>query len=145
MKALGFLFLLLLAVGGVGYVLDWWSLSTETQAGETEVSFKIDKDKIGADTKAATAKIKEKTQALVDKVKSAGGDAATGTISSIDAAGLTVKLEDGSKAKFAIGPGTVIEVDDAAASPAQLAKGAAVTVLDEDGDGTAERIVAAAK
>lgn len=145
MKALGYLFLLLLAVGGVGFVLDWWSFSSETQAGETEYSLTVDKDKIGADTKAATDKIKETTQELVDKVKRAGGKAETGTVLAVGVTSLEIELEDGSNATFDLDTGTRIEVGDAAASIGDLKTGRVVTVFDEDADGTAERIVVAPK
>lgn len=141
MKFFGFLFVLVLVVGGVGLALDWWSFTTETQAGETEVSFKINKDKIEADTKAATAKIKEKTKDLVDKVKQAGGDAVVGTIDTVDGKNITVRKEDGSVSTFKVNSETKIELNDAAGTLLDLTAGDSVTVVDEKKDGKADKIV----
>ena len=143
MKAIGFLFLVVLVVGGVGFVLDWWSFSAESHAGETNLSLRVNKDKIGADTKAATAKIKKKTQELVEAIKKSGGEAASGTIIGHDDSSITVEREDGSVARFALGAMTSFELDDAPAGVGDLKMGDAVTVIDKDKDGTADRVIAA--
>ena len=58
-KFLGTLVILVLIVAGIGVFRGWFGISTEDQAGETQIELTIDKDKIKQDAQAASQKARD--------------------------------------------------------------------------------------
>jgi hypothetical protein len=69
MKRIVFLLVLLVAVvGGVGFYLGWFTLTTQTTAdGKSNVTVTVDKDKIKEDKEKAKDKAKELGHDVKDK------------------------------------------------------------------------------
>lgn len=55
-KFLGNLVIFAIILAGVGFFRNWFEVSTEDQAGETNIEVTIDKDKIKQDAAAAAEK-----------------------------------------------------------------------------------------
>ena len=58
-KLLGTLTLLVLIIVGVGMYRGWFGISTDDQAGKTNVEVSVDKEKIKEDVESVSKKAKE--------------------------------------------------------------------------------------
>jgi len=68
MKRLFVLVVLLVAItAGLGFYLGWFHLTTETTAGNTNITVTVDKDKIHDDKERAKDKAREVEQKVKDK------------------------------------------------------------------------------
>lgn len=76
---LSFLFLLALAIAGLGYYLEWFTVSTDTSGQKVNINVTVDKNKVKEDEGKAKQKleeagktIEEKTKEFSDKLKKKG-------------------------------------------------------------------------
>ena len=118
MRLLGFLFLLLLILAGVGFYQGWFSITTAKAGGKDEVRLEVDSGKIGDDTKAAAARIGELSVKAAAAVKSLGrkGNAGEteieGVLSSVNLTSHSVTLVAGSESiDMQVGSGVAITRD----------------------------------
>jgi hypothetical protein len=72
MRLLGFLFLLVLILLGIGYARGWFTVSTSHAAGKDDVTVGVDSDKIDEDARAAANKLGELSDRAAEVVKSIG-------------------------------------------------------------------------
>ena len=72
MRLLGFLFLVVLVLMGVGYVRGWFSVSTSHAAGKSDVTVGVDGNKIDEDARIAANKLGELSAKAAEVVKSLG-------------------------------------------------------------------------
>jgi hypothetical protein len=99
MKKFLFLLLLLVVVLGFGYMRGWFGTSTVDAGGKSGIVLTWNKDKFKADMSAAGGKIKQMSQAAVDKVKGKAKTVSTteseleGKIISVDVANHIVTIE----------------------------------------------------
>lgn len=91
MRFLGFVFVVVLILAGVGYSLGWFSVSTSQASGKRDVTLEVNERKLGDDTRAVTDRLGELTAKAVHAIKSLGrktveGSELEGTLASVDAA-----------------------------------------------------------
>ena len=68
-RLLIFIFVLAVAVVGIGFWRGWFTFSTEKTAdNKTEVKLTVDKDKLSADEKGGLKKLQSVEQTLKDKI-----------------------------------------------------------------------------
>src|SRR5262245_54227686 len=72
MRLLGFAFLVVLVLIGVGYVRGWFSVSTSHAAGKSDVTVGVDGNRIDADARTAANKLGELSAKAAEVVKSLG-------------------------------------------------------------------------
>ena len=90
MRFLGFLFLIALILGAVGYLRGWFSVSTVEAGDRSGVHIGVDGGKVREDSKEAAARLEELSRKAAEKVKSIGHKIApdeseiTGTVSKVD-------------------------------------------------------------
>ena len=127
MRALGFVFLLALIVGGVGIYQGWFTFGSVSAGGKNEVHLGVDGDKIDTDAQAAAKKLGELSAKVWESVKSLGrkvGPDETeleGTISTVDAATRNLTLSSGAETlDLHVDPAVVITRDGQAADFAAL-------------------------
>ena len=70
-KFLGFLVILLVVIGVVGFALGWFSFASQKGSGGTNMELHIDDQKIEADVKGAGEKAKQGLQTLEKEAESA--------------------------------------------------------------------------
>ena len=103
MRLLGFLFVVLLLLAGVGYLRGWFAISTTNAAGKGDVTLAVDQDKISADAKTAGTKIGQLSAKAIAAVKSLGSKVSAdettleGTLSVVDQAARDLTLTAGSE------------------------------------------------
>lgn len=92
MRFLGFIFIVVLILGVVGYFRDWFSVSTSHASGKSDVTLEVDSEKLAADAKAAADGVAVYSGKAVEGVKSMVGKSTAeateleGTVTAIDAA-----------------------------------------------------------
>jgi len=90
MRFLGFLFIIALIVGAVGYFRGWFTVVTTHASGKGEVTLGVDNDKIRDDAEAAAAGVGRLSRKAAETVRSLGrkvGSDATeleGTLTALD-------------------------------------------------------------
>lgn len=141
MRFLGFLFLLVLLVAGVGYCRGWFSVSTSHASGREEITLGVDEDRIGSDTKAAADKLGRLSKQAVEKVKAiwreVGPDRkeVEGKVAAIDTGERRLAIDaDERRIDLHVPVGTAIERDGAAVDFAQLQPGAHIKLVLHDAD-----------
>lgn len=90
MKSLGYLFVLLVFVGVVGFFRGWFTVEASTNAGRTDVTLGVDSDKI---VKDATVSKKKPPEALVGSAAATAGTTIEGRVTAVDAAAQDLTLE----------------------------------------------------
>lgn len=97
LRLLGFLFLIMIILGGVGLWRGWFSLSQSTDdTGKKSITIGVDKDKFGEDVERVKDKIAKVTSGAVEKV-----DAANKTITvKTDAGAVEVPLDTSTTIKL---------------------------------------------
>lgn len=127
MRLLGFLILLALIVGAVGYFRGWISFTSETLGGEKKVSLSIDKDGLNEDLTKARSKVTD----LLDKV---GKGNVSGTVESVDTANqkMVVKTADGESIVLDLPDGIETQLDGAASQLSSLQAGDTITLEIDD-------------
>ncbi len=127
MRLLGFLILLALIVGTVGYFRGWISLTTETLGGEKKVSLSIDKDGLNDDlTKARST--------VTDLLQKVGKGNVSGTVESVDTANhkMVVKTADGESVVLDLPDGVDTQLDGVASKLSSLRAGDTITLEIDD-------------
>jgi hypothetical protein len=147
MRALGFLFLVVLVVAGVGWWRGWFVVDA-SQRSQPRVS--IDREKVAGDAAGAAAKVEALTDRAVAAFKSRSQPAPDGngaievaaTLVRANASANSVDLRVGEEVFTAgIGSEVAILVDGRRASLGELRSAAAVTLrLMPTADGTSLRI-----
>ena len=134
MRPFGFLIVLALILGVIGYFKGWIDFSSETQGGEKEFSLSIDKDKFGDDMSKAKSKVTD----LLNKV---GKGEVSGTVESVDAPNksMVVKTSDGETVTFDLPDGIETLLDGADSHLSSLQAGDSITL--EIDDAKIQRIV----
>lgn len=103
MRALGYLFAILLILAVVGYVRGWFSVTTAEAGGKHQITLGVNDDKIGADAKAATVPLAshpaEAVQALNSPARNAGAAPhdVQGTLTAVDATTRELTLTTGTQ------------------------------------------------
>lgn len=103
MKLLGFVFLLVLLLAGVGLFRGWFSVTTAHASGGDEVTLTIDKEKVTDDTGSAASELGRLSARAVEAVKSLGRQASpdetelAGTIETVDPATRTLMVDVGTQ------------------------------------------------
>jgi hypothetical protein len=67
MKLLFLLVLLVAGFIGLGFYQGWFHLNTQSDAGKTDVTLTVDKDKLSADQQRAKEKVQDLAQQAKDK------------------------------------------------------------------------------
>ncbi len=127
MRLLGFLILLALIVGAVGYFRGWISLTTETLGGEKKVSLSIDKEGLNDDlTKARST--------VTDLLQKVGKGNVSGTVESVDTANhkMVVKTADGESVVLDLPDGVDTQLDGVASKLSSLRAGDTITLEIDD-------------
>lgn len=99
MKKFLFLLLLLVVVLGFGYYRGWFGASAVDAGGKSNLVFSWNKDKFKSDMSAAGGKIKQMSQAAVDKIKgkakkvSATESELEGRVTAVDTVNHTVTID----------------------------------------------------
>ena len=142
MKTLGLLLFVILLVAFAGYVAGWLEFSSESHAGDTEVSVRVDDEELSADAERA----KEKVQDLKRRVLDDGHLAASGTVEEVDDSTFTLVDGDGRSTTYLLDDDTDIEVGGSGDEAGALRIGDRVTVwTDDDGPETLARRVVIAR
>ena len=98
MRILGFLFVLLLVVGAVGFWRGWFTLRTANAGDHDTVQLEVDRDRIDRDTQGVKDKIGGLSQRTVDKVRSVARDTTTdqkvveGNVAKVDVTGRDITV-----------------------------------------------------
>lgn len=103
MRSLGFLFLAILVVAGIGYFRGWFAVTTTQAADRNKLTVGIDSGKMGDDAKAAVDHVELLSQQAADHVRALGRKAGPdeseieGTLTGIDQAARNLTLGVGEK------------------------------------------------
>ena len=115
MRALGYLFAILLILAVVGYIRGWFSVTTAEAGGKHRVTVGVNDDKISADAKAATVPLASHSAGAVEALNSTArklGTAASevqGTLTAVDATTRELTLTTGTQTlDFQVPDGVVI-------------------------------------
>lgn len=98
MRFLGFVFLLVLAVVGVGFYQGWFSVTTSHAGGKGGLQIGVDADKVAADAKAAADQLAKLSAQAAEKLRSLGKPTAGGAtvleaeVAAVDAVARTVTV-----------------------------------------------------
>ena len=119
MKSLGYLFFLLVCVGVVGFFRGWFTFTTSTSSGHTDVTLGVDGDKIAKD-----ALVSKKVPSKAAAAATVGANAGTtieGRVTAVDAAAQDLTIEvTAQRSVHHIGNAVVITRDGASIAFAQL-------------------------
>lgn len=136
MKALGFVFLLVIVIAVFGYFRGWFTVTTAHASGNNELTVTIDREKMGDDTRAATSEVSSLSARALEAVKSLGRKAGPdeselpGTIETIDLAMRNLLVDVGTQTiDLHVPVGVSITRDGAAMRFEQLSPAAKVNLF----------------
>jgi len=103
MRALGFVFVIVLLIAAIGYYRGWFSVTTSHAGGKSDVTFQVDENRMRDDAKTAGSKISKLSADALAAVKSLGkkvsADETTleGTLSLVDQTARDLTLTAGTE------------------------------------------------
>jgi hypothetical protein len=101
MRALGFLFIVVLIVAAIGLFQGWFSVSSTHAAGKTGVELSVDKDKMTHDTGSVANEVGRIGREAADKIKQLAhrtgpkDSELDGNVSAVDAVGRKLTVTTG--------------------------------------------------
>ena len=123
MKLLGYLFVLAIVLGLIGFARGWFTVVAATSPGRTDVQLRVDGDKIAKDASAALGQGANPRAAEATDAAAANepGQAVEGRITAVDLAAQDLTIEvTTQRAVHHIGPDVTITRDGVAFPFAQL-------------------------
>jgi hypothetical protein len=141
--------ILVVAVGVLGFYLDWWKLNKTTQGDEIDITLSVDKNKIKKDTGAAVERVQQAGKDVSDQVRKAIRGTASGRVTRVtpNENALVVTRENDEPLTVRIDNDTVIKRGNDTVRLADIQVDQPVTVIydSEDGKNTAQSITVETK